>query len=523
MVRPRTMKNARAGRLEEAPRGSSDEEDSDEAAQRKHAQHCPLCMTTYDVTDLSFTPCVCSYKVCLWCVHRLRTENKGCPACRRPYDSKLLDANPRPVRPEKSKDVNVSGAHFFAAIDPAENCSLAPRAKSVPAKRQQAAVDGIPVGLPDGPAAPAPLHRSPSGQDEDPWTSAHADPWATAAAQSRPVQAAAPEPKLDWWAAHVAQVAEDSAAPWLPPEQGKASRDFFSPTGLSTRALSRIGPSRADDLESWMAKRKSSRPRASARTPGRRASSSSGPSAGRRVSRAASEPSNDVVPASKSRSYAGVLLAESPAQEPTPQEEREPVEVHDLEGPPGSEGFFVTREGRRRPAVPHGFGPDAPSEPHASSPAVPSEIAVDEFAQIRVRARLALRDAMAGEGVEAVRRRLANAVAAGVSSVLTDAAGARLAELMSAESGDSNGIASVALAGLVDGSPDCEDSADIGREFAGGQERVVGEPVVSPSAHWTWTYTRDDWSCWDERTDSWERASCWRSEWPRQQWGWQEA
>ncbi|CAK0909234.1 unnamed protein product, partial [Prorocentrum cordatum] len=56
---------------------------------RKPRGACPLCAEAYDRTDLSFDPCVCSYRVCLLCVHRLREEGQGCPGCRRPYDQEL--------------------------------------------------------------------------------------------------------------------------------------------------------------------------------------------------------------------------------------------------------------------------------------------------------------------------------------------------------------------------------------------------------------------------------------------------
>lgn len=77
-------------------------------------EECPLCMEPFDATDKQFTPCQCSYKICLWCWHSLNDLHEGasslssshnqrdrpplklsgkCPNCRRLYEypsSKLL-------------------------------------------------------------------------------------------------------------------------------------------------------------------------------------------------------------------------------------------------------------------------------------------------------------------------------------------------------------------------------------------------------------------------------------------------
>lgn len=102
-------------------------------------------METFDKTDLSFDPCECSYRICLWCVHRLRSEGQGCPACRRPFceelqkrpavaaqregvclqgsDPKPPSSQPRPAlqRPSPRPPPQVQGASTGAATD-TEKC-----------------------------------------------------------------------------------------------------------------------------------------------------------------------------------------------------------------------------------------------------------------------------------------------------------------------------------------------------------------------------------------------------------------
>jgi tetratricopeptide (TPR) repeat protein len=49
---------------------------------------CPLCCEPFDTTDMEFQPCGCSYRVCLWCFHRIRDDGDGkCPSCRNTYQS----------------------------------------------------------------------------------------------------------------------------------------------------------------------------------------------------------------------------------------------------------------------------------------------------------------------------------------------------------------------------------------------------------------------------------------------------
>lgn len=52
---------------------------------------CPLCVEPLDETDSSFEPCPCGYRVCLFCIERIKSELKNiCPNCRTPYDQPEL-------------------------------------------------------------------------------------------------------------------------------------------------------------------------------------------------------------------------------------------------------------------------------------------------------------------------------------------------------------------------------------------------------------------------------------------------
>uniref|UniRef100_A0A914YDH8 CCR4-NOT transcription complex subunit 4 n=1 Tax=Panagrolaimus superbus TaxID=310955 RepID=A0A914YDH8_9BILA len=47
---------------------------------------CPLCLEKLEVDDLHFYPCSCSFQICRFCWHRIKTDENGlCPACRQPY------------------------------------------------------------------------------------------------------------------------------------------------------------------------------------------------------------------------------------------------------------------------------------------------------------------------------------------------------------------------------------------------------------------------------------------------------
>ncbi|KAL3695162.1 hypothetical protein R1sor_008813 [Riccia sorocarpa] len=48
---------------------------------------CPICTEELDVTDSSFVPCSCGFRLCLFCHHRIAADDGRCPGCRKPYNS----------------------------------------------------------------------------------------------------------------------------------------------------------------------------------------------------------------------------------------------------------------------------------------------------------------------------------------------------------------------------------------------------------------------------------------------------
>lgn len=46
---------------------------------------CPICYEDLDLTDSSFLPCFCGFRLCLFCHKRILEEDSRCPGCRRPY------------------------------------------------------------------------------------------------------------------------------------------------------------------------------------------------------------------------------------------------------------------------------------------------------------------------------------------------------------------------------------------------------------------------------------------------------
>ncbi|KAI5082241.1 hypothetical protein GOP47_0001984 [Adiantum capillus-veneris] len=48
---------------------------------------CPICAEELDNTDSSFEPCACGFQLCLFCHHRIASEDGRCPGCRRFYSS----------------------------------------------------------------------------------------------------------------------------------------------------------------------------------------------------------------------------------------------------------------------------------------------------------------------------------------------------------------------------------------------------------------------------------------------------
>ncbi|XP_076946436.1 uncharacterized protein LOC143617925 [Bidens hawaiensis] len=47
---------------------------------------CPICCEDLDLTDSSFLPCPCGYRLCLFCYKRIVEDNGRCPGCRKQYE-----------------------------------------------------------------------------------------------------------------------------------------------------------------------------------------------------------------------------------------------------------------------------------------------------------------------------------------------------------------------------------------------------------------------------------------------------
>lgn len=52
---------------------------------------CPICFEDFDCTDSSFTPCVCGFRLCLFCHKRILEEDARCPGCRKKYNCDPLE------------------------------------------------------------------------------------------------------------------------------------------------------------------------------------------------------------------------------------------------------------------------------------------------------------------------------------------------------------------------------------------------------------------------------------------------
>eukprot|EP00262_Sarcandra_glabra_P008647 TRINITY_DN2224_c0_g1_i1.p1 TRINITY_DN2224_c0_g1~~TRINITY_DN2224_c0_g1_i1.p1 ORF type:complete len:315 (-),score=45.00 TRINITY_DN2224_c0_g1_i1:187-1131(-) len=46
---------------------------------------CPICYEDLDLTDSSFLPCTCGFRLCLFCHKRILEVDGRCPGCRKPY------------------------------------------------------------------------------------------------------------------------------------------------------------------------------------------------------------------------------------------------------------------------------------------------------------------------------------------------------------------------------------------------------------------------------------------------------
>ncbi|KAF7838387.1 43kDa postsynaptic protein [Senna tora] len=52
---------------------------------------CPICCEDLDLTDSSFLPCLCGFRLCLFCHKRIVEEDGRCPGCRKPYERKSVE------------------------------------------------------------------------------------------------------------------------------------------------------------------------------------------------------------------------------------------------------------------------------------------------------------------------------------------------------------------------------------------------------------------------------------------------
>lgn len=98
-----------------AQRASSDRVNSFEPAENVPSAQCPLCISTFDETDLAMESCKCGYRVCFWCVHRLSNDGKGCPACRSALAPQPLHTRPAPGG---QNDANVAQASALNVVGP---------------------------------------------------------------------------------------------------------------------------------------------------------------------------------------------------------------------------------------------------------------------------------------------------------------------------------------------------------------------------------------------------------------------
>lgn len=57
---------------------------------------CPICAEELDVTDSSFVPCQCGFRLCLFCHHRIAADDGRCPGCRRAYSPDVASRLSKP-------------------------------------------------------------------------------------------------------------------------------------------------------------------------------------------------------------------------------------------------------------------------------------------------------------------------------------------------------------------------------------------------------------------------------------------
>eukprot|EP00198_Chlamydomonas_reinhardtii_P000343 XP_001689678.1 predicted protein [Chlamydomonas reinhardtii] len=130
---------------------------------------CPLCVEDLDETDMSFQPCPCGYRMCLFCFEKLKLHcSSVCPNCRRGFGSdeareyaKQLEAErvqeamrPKPTAPAPA--ASTSAASAVASRAAAKPVPAAARRDAPPlpaAKRGSTALEdpsGAGPGLPSG-------------------------------------------------------------------------------------------------------------------------------------------------------------------------------------------------------------------------------------------------------------------------------------------------------------------------------------------------------------------------------------
>ncbi|KAJ7285500.1 hypothetical protein O6H91_Y330100 [Diphasiastrum complanatum] len=83
---PSLRKQRSTSRDSSSPSWSSVFSKSVRAAPATPAGECPICTEELDSTDASFLPCACGFLLCLFCVHRIASEDGRCPGCRRGYN-----------------------------------------------------------------------------------------------------------------------------------------------------------------------------------------------------------------------------------------------------------------------------------------------------------------------------------------------------------------------------------------------------------------------------------------------------
>ncbi|KAL9268918.1 General negative regulator of transcription subunit 4-like protein, partial [Drosera capensis] len=52
---------------------------------------CPICCEDLDITDSIFLPCLCGFRLCLFCHKRILEDDGRCPGCRKPYDTAAIE------------------------------------------------------------------------------------------------------------------------------------------------------------------------------------------------------------------------------------------------------------------------------------------------------------------------------------------------------------------------------------------------------------------------------------------------